>query len=91
MRLETTALELENSSGVSQLQSQLEASTLKLEKLAKGKEKIQEVWCTRCGSEGHHQNECLMMKGYTVIGDSNLFPQNHVQWCEMCQRWGHVT
>ena len=64
---------------------------LQMKELVKGKEKRREVWCTTCRVEGHHQNECLVMEGYTLIRVLNLFPWNCVQWCEICQTWGHTT
>ena len=52
MRLEASSLS-ESIMGMDQLQKQLVNITLELQSLKKGKEVREEVWCTRCRTEGH--------------------------------------
>jgi hypothetical protein len=57
------AMKLESSpvgdnGGMVQVQTQLAALMIQLEELTKGKEKCEQVWCTKCRTEGHHKDEC---------------------------------
>jgi hypothetical protein len=52
MRLEALLM-FESALGMDQLQKQLINITLELQSLKKGKEVHEEIWCTRCRTEGH--------------------------------------
>ena len=52
MRLEASPMS-ESTLGMDQLQQQLVNITLELQSLKKGKEVREEIWCTRCQTEGH--------------------------------------
>src|SRR5713101_6956307 len=51
MKLETTLVE--DNSCIAQIQAQLEEMALELRDMKKGKAIHEEVWCTRCRTEGH--------------------------------------
>jgi len=68
-----------------QVQSKLEALTIQLQELAKGKERHEEVWCITCRIKGHHKNYFPNFKDYFSIG-----VLNHLGvWCEICKMMGH--
>ena len=57
MKLEASSLS-DSTMGIDQLQKQLVNITLKLQSFKKGKEVREEVWCTRCITEGHSKEHC---------------------------------
>ena len=57
MRLEASPMS-ESTLGMDQLHKQLVNITLELQSLKKGKEVHEEVWCTRCRTEGHSKEQC---------------------------------
>jgi hypothetical protein len=65
----------------------LVALTIQLAKLTKGKEKREQVWCTKCRTEGHHKDECPTFTQYLEVGASNPLPRGG--YCEICKKWGH--
>jgi hypothetical protein len=60
--------------GLVQVQSQLVNLTMQLQDMAKTKVGCENVWCTGCLIEGHHQNECLALGIYTTMDVLNPFP-----------------
>jgi hypothetical protein len=80
MKLEATTPAIDSNLGMAILQSKLEVLTIQLQDLAKGKEKRQEVWCTQCRVEGHHRDECPMIRAYGVPGPASPVPQNRAEW-----------
>jgi hypothetical protein len=44
--------------GMVQVNTQLATLIIQLAELTKGKEKQEQVWCTKCRTEGHHKDEC---------------------------------
>ena len=63
--------------------------TLELQSLKKGKELREEVWCTRCKTEGHSKEQCLVFTQYLASGALNPLPQIGGLWCEICRQMGH--
>ena len=57
-----------------QLEKQLVNITLELQSLKKGKEVHEEVWCTRCRTEGHSKEHCLVFTEYLASGAPNPLP-----------------
>ena len=51
MKLETAPVE--DNSGIAQIQAQLAEMALELHNMKKRKDAREEVWCTRCRTEGH--------------------------------------
>ena len=51
MKLETAPVK--DNSGIAQIQAQLAEMALELHDMKKGKAIREEVWCTRCHTEGH--------------------------------------
>jgi hypothetical protein len=45
--------------GMIQFQMQFNALTIQLTELTKGREKREQVWCTKCRMKGHHMDEFL--------------------------------
>jgi hypothetical protein len=85
MKLESSPVG--DSGGMVQVQMQLVALTIQLEELTKGKEKCEQVWCTKCRTEGHHKDECPTFMQYLVTGALN--PLLGGGYCEICKKWGH--
>jgi hypothetical protein len=56
MKLESSLVG--DSGGMVQVQTQLGALMIQLEELTKGKEKCEQVWCTKCSIEFHNKDEC---------------------------------
>ena len=44
--------------GMNKIQSQLVNLPIQLQDINKGREHREEVWCTRCHTEGHHKDQC---------------------------------
>jgi hypothetical protein len=85
MKLESSPVG--DSGGMAQVQTQLVALTIQLEELTKGKEKQEQVWCTKCRTEGHHKDECPTFTQYLETGAPNPLPGGG--YCEICKKWGH--
>ena len=60
--------------GMDQLQKQLVNITLELQSLKKGKEVREEVWCTRCQTEGHSKEQCPVFAQYLASGTPSPLP-----------------
>ena len=73
MRLEASPL-CESTMGMDQLQKQLVSITLELQSLKKGKEVREEVWCTRCITEGHSKEHCLVFAEYLASSAPKPLP-----------------
>jgi hypothetical protein len=54
----------------------------------KGKEKREVVWCTTCGTEGHHKNECPTFTYYMETGVPNHLSTGG-PWCKICKTHGN--
>ena len=61
--------------GMVNIQNQLANLTLQLHDMKKGKEVREEVWCTRCRTEGHSKEHCLVFMEYLASGAPNPLPQ----------------
>jgi len=73
------------------VQSQLANLTMQLQDMAKGKVGRENVCCTLCCAEGHHQNECPRLRNDMTMGAPNLFPTRlQTEWCKIYRKWGHV-
>ena len=59
MRLEASPM-TKTTLGMDQIQQKLVNFTLELQSLRKGKEVCEEIWCTRCQTEGHSKEQCLV-------------------------------
>ena len=73
MWLEASPL-FESTMGMDQLQKQLVNITLELQSLKKGKEVREEVWCTRCRTEGHSKEHYPVFAEYLASGALNPLP-----------------
>ena len=47
----------------------------------------EEVWCTRCKTEGHDKEQCPALRNYLNTGAPNPFNPN-VLYCEICRTIG---
>ena len=88
MKLEASPI-AETSVGMAQIQNQLENLTLQLQDIKKGKEVREEVWCTKCRTEGHSREQCPIYGEYLGSGALNPLPQVRGLWCEICRTNGH--
>ena len=59
MKLEALLI-AETTTGMAQIQNQLANITLQLQDIKKGKEVREKVWCTKCRTEGHSREHCLV-------------------------------
>ena len=55
--------------------------------MKKAKAIREEVWCTRCKTEGHDKEQCPTLRNYLNTGAPNPFNPN-VLYCEICRRTG---
>ena len=74
MKLEASPI-AETSAGMVQIQNQLANLTLQLQDIKKGKQVREEVWCTKCRTEGHSKEHCPVYAEYMVSGAPNPLPQ----------------
>ena len=74
MKLEAS-LVAKISVGMVNIQNHLANLTLQLHDMKKGKEVREEVWCTKCRTEGHSKEHCLVFAEYLASGAPNPFPQ----------------
>ena len=73
MRLEASPM-FDSTLGMDQIQKQLVNITLELQSLKIGKEVQEEVWCTRCRTEGHSKEHYPVFPEYLVSGAPNPLP-----------------
>ena len=85
MKLETAPVE--DNSGIAQIQAQLAAMALELHDTKKGKNGREEVWCTKCRTEGHDKEQCPVVRNYLNTGTPNPFNPT-VLYCEVCRTTG---
>ena len=88
MKLEASPI-AETSARMTQIQSQLANLTLQLHDMKKGKETKEEVGCTKCITEGHSKEHCLVFVEYLASRAPNPLPQVRGPWCEICRMNGH--
>jgi hypothetical protein len=55
--------------------------------MTKGKEKCEQVWCTKCRIQGHHKDKFPTFTQYLEMGALN--PLSRGGYCEICKKWGH--
>jgi hypothetical protein len=65
----------------------LAALTIQLEELTKGKDKREQVWCTKCRTEGHHKDKFPSFTYYLATKAPNPLPGRG--YYEICKKWGH--
>ena len=85
MKLETS--HVEDDFGIAQIQAQLPEMDLELHDMKKQKYIHEEVWCTRCRTEGHDKEQCLALRNFLNTGAPNPFNPN-VLYCEICRPTG---
>ena len=85
MKLETDPVK--DNSGIAQIQAQLAVMAMELRDMKKGKATREEVWCTRCRTEGHDKEQCPALRNYLNTGAPNPFNPN-VLYCEICRTTG---
>jgi hypothetical protein len=66
---------------------QLASLMIQLEKLTKGKAKHEQVWCTKCRTEGHHKDKYPTFTQHLSSGVSNPLPGGG--YYKICNKWGH--
>ena len=85
MKLETAPIG--DNSGIAQIQAQLAERDLELRDMKKGKASREEVWCTRCWTEGHDNKQCPSVTNFPNSGAPNPFNPS-VLYCEICRTTG---
>ena len=85
MKLESSPVG--DSGGMSQVQTQLASLRIQLTKITKGKEKREQVWCTKCRTKGHHKDECSIFVQYLATRAPDILLGGG--YCEICNKWGH--
>ena len=75
--------------GMIQIQSQLANLTIHLQDIKRGREVQEDLWCTRCHSNGHTKDECPAYMNYVLSGASNTLGAQGFPWCNICQTRGH--
>ena len=76
-----------DNSRIAQIQAQLAEMDLELHDMKKGKATREEVWCTRCKTEGHDKEQCPTLRNYLNTGAPNPFNPN-VLYCEIYRTTG---
>jgi hypothetical protein len=82
MKLESSPVG--DSGGMAQVQTQLVSLMIQLAKLTKGKEKHEQVWCTKFRTKGHHTDGFPSCAQYLVTGVSNPLPGGG--YCKICKK-----
>ena len=88
MKLQPSSI-AETSPGMVQIQNQLSNLTPQLQDIQKGKQVREEIWCTKCITEGHSKKHCKVYKEYMVSGAPNTLPQERGPQCKICRTNGH--
>ena len=88
MKLESSLVG-ETRVGINHIQSQLENMTIQLQDIKNGKETREDVWCTRCHTEGHHKYRCPNFCNYLMSGTPNRLIQGGLPWYHIFQTHGH--
>ena len=88
MKMEDSSI-AETSVGMEQIPIQLTNLTLQLQDMKKGKETIEEVWCTKCRTKGHSNEHYRIFVEYLASGAPNPLPQAEGPWCDICRTNGH--
>ena len=70
MKLEASPI-ADGAIGMVQIQSQLANLTLQLQDINKGKEGQEDLWCTKCRTDGHTKDNCPTFMNYVVSGAPN--------------------
>ena len=70
MKMEESPI-AETSVGMVNIHNQLANLTLQLHDMKKDKEVREEVWCTRCRTEGHSKEHCPVFAEYLASGVPN--------------------
>jgi hypothetical protein len=73
--------------GMAQFHMHLSSLTIQLEEMIKGKEKCEKIWCTKCRTEGYHNDECISFTQYLAMEALNLLSGGRCY--EICKKWGH--
>ena len=53
--------------------------------MKKSKEVREEVWCTKCESEGHSKEQFPLFRNYMASGAPNPLNPGSNLWCEICK------
>jgi hypothetical protein len=69
MKLESSLVG--DSGGMAQVKMYLDALNIQLEEIKKGNKKCEQVWHTKCRTEGHHKDECPTFLQYLETRVSN--------------------
>ena len=87
MKLETTPVK--DNSGIGHIQAQLAQMALELRDMKTGKAIHEEVWCTRCRTEGHDKEQCPVVRNYLNTGAPNPF-NPVILYCEICWKLASI-
>lgn len=87
MKLEDSPIGYTNA-GMQQIQIQLANLTLQIQYIKKIKEVREEVWCTKCRSEGHSKEKCPIFRDYMASGALDPLNAGSYLWCEICKVGG---
>lgn len=61
---------------------------MKIQDIKKIKYAREEVWCTKCQSEGHSKEQCPIFKDYMSSGALNPLNVGSSLWSEICKTKG---
>ena len=75
--------------GMVQIQSQLANLTIQLQDIKKGKEAHEDLWCTKCRTDGHTKDNCPTFMNYVPFGVPNPLNGHGLPWCHIFQSRGH--
>ena len=79
----------ENAAGMNQIQAQLANLTMQLKEIKNGKENRDDLWCTRCHTDGHNKDTCPNFQNYLLSGAPNPLSYGSVPWCCIFQVCGN--
>ena len=88
MKLEASLVG-ENAVGMNQIHAQLQNITLQLQDIKKEKEESDDIWCTRCHTNGHTKDNCPIFQNYLDSGEPNPLSCGSVPWCHICEVYGN--
>jgi hypothetical protein len=81
--LEATPGGAETSTGLVQVQSQLDNLKMQLQDIVNTKVEHECVWCTTCHTEWHCRDECHVLLNYVAMCAPSPFPTGQTKWCKI--------
>ena len=74
----------DGAAGMVQIQPQLANLMIQLQDIKKGKESHEDLWCTKCRTDGHTKDNCTTFMNYISFGAPNPLSSHGIPYCRIC-------